>query len=435
MATIKYFIKGNNNPSTIYLRFTHGRKFDFTKSTSLIINPKFWNNEKGIVKQIAEFDNKLNLQNDLNELSSKIFNGFSKDYANGKLINSKWLENHIKGNFNQRDETDLNLFVPYAENFIENLDFKVNKNGRTGVTHITKLRYKNLISKINDFQKTKNKVLKFTDIDLKFYREFVNFLNKTNNLSFNTIGKHIALLKTICFDAKDNDIKTNTDISKNEFRVTKEKTTFITFSENEIDTIFYADLKETPYLENARNWLIIGIWTGARASDLLNFNNSNMNRGFIEYTSQKTEQKIILPLHWQVKTIIERLDGFPHKISTQKYNDYIKKLCEEIGIDEKVNGRKIENIGTLKKPIWRKKEGSFKKWELVSTHIGRRTFATVHYGKLPTPVIMSATGHTTEKMLLSYIGKTPKDNANVLRDFWENEKMKSEKTPKLQIAK
>lgn len=434
MASVKFFIKSDSYPSTIYLRFLHGRKFDFTKSTSLIINSKYWNNKNGNVRQVAEFSEKLNLQNKLNELRDEVINKFSIDYAKGELINSYWLESIIKNVFNQRETTDLNYFVSYSSFYIDNLDFKVQKNGRTGVTHITKLRYKNLTQKIKDFQNHKNKQFVFTDIDLKFYREFVNFLNKNQKLSFNTIGKHIALLKSICKDAKENGIKVNNDFTKSEFRVTKETSTFVTLSEKEIDTIFYANFEQN-YLQNAKNWLIIGVWTGARASDLVNFTKENLNGDFIEYTAQKTGQKIILPVHWQIKSIIENIGGFPHKISTQKYNDYIKEVCKELNINDEVKGRKLENIGTQKNPIWRKVNSTYKKYELVSTHIGRRTFATIHYGKLPTPVIMSATGHTTEKMLLKYIGKTAKDNADFLREYWRTEKLKKDNKIELKIAK
>lgn len=434
MASVKFFIKSDNYPSTIYLRFVHGRKFDFTKSTSLIVNSKYWNNKNGNVRQIAEFSEKLTLQNNLNDLRDKVINKFSIDYAKGDLINSYWLENTIKEVFNQKDITDLNYIISYYDVFIDNLDFKIQKNGRTGVKKITKQRYKNLIEKIKDFQKYKNNKILFTDIDLKFYRDFVNFLNKNQKLSFNTIGKHIALLKSICKDAKENGIKVNNDIFKSEFRVTKENTSFVTFTEEEINTIFYNNF-QLNYLQNAKNWLIIGIWTGARASDLLNFTTDNINGDFIEYTAQKTGQKIILPIHWQIKTIIETLGAFPNKISTQKYNDYIKEVCKELKINNEVIGRKLENIGTEKNPIWRKVNSNYKKYQLVSTHIGRRTFATIHYGKLPTPVIMSATGHTTEKMLLKYIGKTAKDNADFLREYWQKEKLKTENKTILKIAK
>jgi len=41
--------------------------------------------------------------------------------------------------------------------------------------------------------------------------------------------------------------------------------------------------------------------------------------------------------------------------------------------------------------VTRKKHGVFAKWKLVSSHIGRRSFATNHFGKIPTPIIMAAT--------------------------------------------
>ena len=89
-----------------------------------------------------------------------------------------------------------------------------------------------------------------------------------------------------------------------------------------------------------------------------------------------------------------------------------------------------------KKPkIFRKENGIYKKWELVSTHIGRRSFATNHYGKLPTPVLMSATGHTTEKMFLAYIGKSSIDNAEILRSYWNKLELIQDKKTVLKIAK
>jgi integrase len=48
----------------------------------------------------------------------------------------------------------------------------------------------------------------------------------------------------------------------------------------------------------------------------------------------------------------------------------------------------------------------YKKHELITSHVGRKSFATNLYGKVSTPLIMSATGHKTEQTFLMYIGKT-----------------------------
>jgi hypothetical protein len=48
---------------------------------------------------------------------------------------------------------------------------------------------------------------------------------------------------------------------------------------------------------------------------------------------------------------------------------------------------------------------------------------------------MAVTGHTTEKMFLSYIGKTSKDNAETLSKFWQNQEIKKEQNPVLEVIK
>jgi len=422
MATIKFLIKGNNNPSTIFLRFRHGRENDYTKTTSLLVNSNYWSDLKGSVKQIAKFDDKVNLQNKLNDLKSYVLNAFNDVFSNGGYITSDWLENTIKTFLNQNTNIDYRYFTDYAYYFYENLGNKVLKSGKTGVEKGTIKIYKTVINKILEFEKYKKKRLILQDINLKFHKNFIYFLHNVQSLNYNTTGKYLTALKTICLDAKRYGLKINAEVEDDRFRATREKVNFITLTETEINKIYNQSFKGKPYLENAKKWLIIGVWTGARVSDLLNFTKANIKNGFIEYTAQKTNQKIILPLHHQVREIIESDNGsFPRKISSQKFNDYIKLVCEKGGLNEEVNGSKsIE----LKKGVWRKVKGTYKKWELVSTHICRRSFATNHYGKLPTPVIMAVTGHTTEKQFLSYIGKTSKDNAEVLMKFWQHQELK-----------
>ena len=58
-------------------------------------------------------------------------------------------------------------------------------------------------------------------------------------------------------------------------------------------------------------------------------------------TSKKTSQRIVLPLHWHVKQILDNNNGqFPRKISSQKLNDYIKLVCKDAKINAEVYGAK-----------------------------------------------------------------------------------------------
>jgi len=67
---------------------------------------------------------------------------------------------------------------------------------------------------------------------------------------------------------------------------------------------------------------------------------------------------------------------------------------------------------------FRKEYGTYEKWELVSSHIGRRSFASNNFGKIPTRLLMSATGHKKEDMFLKYIGKSQTEQAKELADYF-----------------
>jgi integrase len=59
------------------------------------------------------------------------------------------------------------------------------------------------------------------------------------------------------------------------------------------------------------------------------------------------------------------------------------------------------------------------KWEVLSSHIGRRSFATNFYGKIPTPLLMDATGHSTEQMFLRYINPLDENRILSLSSYFE----------------
>jgi hypothetical protein len=101
---------------------------------------------------------------------------------------------------------------------------------------------------------------------------------------------------------------------------------------------------------------------------------------------------------------------FPYAISDQKYNDYIKTVCEIAEITQIVTGSKL--IETKPKSgIFRKVSKEYRKCDLVSSHIGRRSFATNFYSKIPTSLMINITGHSTEQMYLVYVGKSSQDLA------------------------
>jgi integrase len=113
------------------------------------------------------------------------------------------------------------------------------------------------------------------------------------------------------------------------------------------------------------------------------------------------------------------------------FNRYIKKVCQISGIDQIEKGNKFDS--ELKRTVY----GSFPKYELISSHCCRRSFATNHYGdiKYPTPLLMSITGHSTEKTFLIYIGKKPINHSLQLAEIWSKEALKGNENNTLTVVK
>ena len=154
----------------------------------------------------------------------------------------------------------------------------------------------------------------------------------------------------------------------------------------------------------------------------------------IELKQQKTDKRVTIPVLEKTKEIIK--DGLPYKISIQKFNKHIKEICRIAEINEMINDSKITvtEIGKGNKEK-RKVSGTYPKWELMASHVCRRSFCTNLYGALPTPLIMSISAHSSEKMLLNYIGKDSLDFAQQIADFYTLQALRDKKEPQLKVVK
>jgi integrase len=139
----------------------------------------------------------------------------------------------------------------------------------------------------------------------------------------------------------------------------------------------------------------------------------------LEFTQQKTKKVMTIPVHKKVIEILNKRNGqFPRQISDVNYNLYIKEVCEKAGLTQMVTGsKKVETAPKSKQ--YRKQTKMYQKWELVTSHIGRRSFATNFYGKIPTTYLIYITGHSTEQAFLTYIGKSNKDIAKEVFSYFE----------------
>ena len=144
---------------------------------------------------------------------------------------------------------------------------------------------------------------------------------------------------------------------------------------------------------------------------------------FLRILTQKTEKEVDIPLHSNVAEILLKYDFKLPKMSDQKFNNLIKEVCEAAGINEACiyDETKGNSITRKEQP----------KYELISSHTGRRSFATNHYKQnFPILSIMAITGHSKVKDFMNYIVLDANAHAKVLATHYyklEQEKRSAEK--------
>lgn len=432
MATIKYQLLGNSENVPIYLRLSVKRGLSPRAKTGLHISPKNWSSTN--YPKTTTPTNK-NLKSTLQKLETYILDEVNYASSTGVKINTSWLKYQIDLFFKRITENkQSDLLTDAIQTIIDEAPTRKNGKGGIGLSKSRINSYTSLKNIITEYQKQNS--FKVKDVNIKFAKDFLKFLLNTKKYQKSYALKKIADLKTVCNDASFYGIETSPQLKKIDSNKAKNNK-ILYLSPKELKAIEDVALLNNA-LKNARKWLLLGCNLGQRGGDLLQLNETNFvtrnNLEVIELKQQKTGKNVTIPVLEKTKEIIK--DGLPYKISIQKFNKHIKEICKLAEINELIEDSKITVIekgkGNKQK---RKVSGLYPKWQLMASHVCRRSFASNLYGILPTPLIMSITSHSSEKMLLNYIGKDSLDFAQQIADFYTLQALKNKKEPQLNVIK
>jgi integrase len=410
MASIYLLLQSKKSPAVIYIRLRDGRTLDIKAKTNYHIDPINWDDtEQRPTKKALKDIHIANLDTDLATLKNDLLKEYNRSKG-VKVVDAQWLKDFV--NPPQEQEKHPDKLVDYIDTFIEfkKADVKSSTITKCNVIKHLLMRYQ---------EQTKS-VLYIRDIDAKFKMDFEKYCISVGYAP-NTTARNIRFIKTFCRHAKANGVETHYQLDSIKAKYYKVDNIYL--DEKEILAIEKIESKKlTDGLENARDWLLISCYCGQRVSDFLRFDKSMIRyeknkagelKPLIEFTQVKTEKIMTIPLHKKIIEIMKKYDGnFPRKISDQKYNEHIKKVCEAAEINQPTHGTLFDH------KIKEKVTKDYPKHLMVSSHIGRRSFATNNYGKIPTSFLMYITGHTTEAMFLTYIGKSNKDIAMELTNYF-----------------
>ena len=156
-------------------------------------------------------------------------------------------------------------------------------------------------------------------------------------------------------------------------------------------------------LELVRDLFCFMAFTSLRYSDLENLKKANVFEDHLEICTQKTRDKLCIPLTKYAKEIINKYKGESYKggkmfhvYANQKINELLKIAAEKAGLDREVVLVRFQ--GTTRY------EEIKKFHEIIGCHDARRTFVccSLSFG-IPTTVVMSCTGHSSYQAMRPYI--------------------------------
>ncbi len=257
--------------------------------------------------------------------------------------------------------------------------------------------------------------------DKAFYDSFVRYMF-ANGYKQNTIATRVKCIKSVINSLPMAERVNCEFVEPKKCAAVMEDIDNCYLDENELQALAGLDLAENPHLDRVRDQFLLLAWTGCRYSDL-----GKLTRKYIvnedgydcfKLEQQKTGAKVVIPILPPIVPILEKYDYQPPRpISNQRFNDYIKIVAKMAGLDDEVAvSHTQQQKGEF---VPGRVETRKAKWQAVTAHSARRSFATNMYKRqFPTLAIMAITGHKTEKSFLTYIKVSESENAMmVLRQF------------------
>jgi integrase len=394
--------------------------------TGLSTIPAMWDKEKQRLKTTPSIQQRAIQQQKNAILSERISEAESQFIkfvtGNDRQPSVKEFSDILKTVFDfapapSNDKTGL---FDFMQQFLNEMAAGINPKSKQPYAPGTVKTYRQCLTHLQGYATAKRKKLDFDSIDLDFYISYNEYLTG-RGFRPNYIGKLIKMLKTFLNEALERGLTNNINHKKKRFTPPKEKVTNIYLTLEELNELWKLDFSKEPRLENVRDLFLFGCFTGLRFSDFstVHSNNIDIKEGLIDIRTQKTGELVSIPILPITRAILSKYEGktensLPVSISNQKFNQYLKEIAQ----------RFIPlHATTTKETTLRGKKvlQTVPKWQLVTTHTARRSFATNMFLQgFPAQSIMKITGHRTEAAFMTYLKMSPRENAKSILKEWNS---------------
>lgn len=382
------------------LKYYTGEHIDISEEK----NKGKWDFDKQRVrrKQFQNNRSHRDINGNLDTIASTIYNIYTEYKHKQASLPVKTFKDEIKNRMGENTGS--------GENLSSVIDLFIEKNGGGAEwTESTRKKFrtnkKHLIKAVGD--------IPVKDIDSGIFSTMQEYFQSKGMVN-NTVKKNLKILKWFFRWLIKNEYITGKaatgilnyqpkikDISETQ----RQKKNLIALTKDEIKALENVKIPETKnYLKRVRDVFLFQCFTGLRYSDLYALKKHNIieknGATWLNITTQKDSEFLEYKLIPQAVRIIDKYKDYSETnvlpvITNQRMNEYLKELGKLAELNDLIT--KVHYRGNTKE------ENQFPKWQLLTTHVGRKTFITtaVEAG-VPMDELMRIVGHSDFEMLKVY---------------------------------
>ena len=244
-----------------------------------------------------------------------------------------------------------------------------------------------------------------------------------NDYCNRTIQKQIRILKSFLRWISRHGYTINSGVLEFKLRLKVIPRTVTFLKYKELMHFFHFEFpKEKEYLSKARDMFCFMAFTSLRYSDLAALRPVNLVDGYLDFCTEKTDDKLHIALNEHAQRIIDKYSWYKGNTifpvpSNQKLNDYLKEAAKLAGLDREIS--QVYFKGNTRH------EDTYKFWEQISCHDARRTFVCCSLALgIPASVVMSCTGHSDYATMKPYI-EVADETQKIQIEKWNTHQYKS----------
>lgn len=371
------------------------------------IHPSEWDftRQRAIVSKKSPGNSDINLW--LDKIATEFKAIFRNMLIDGITPTAANLMEALSGKLNKNatpKKAEKVTLMPFILQFIE--DSKALKKINTVKSYVSTYKHMKTHSGLG---------LDFDGITIDWRNGFIKYL-QTLGVGKNTEGKHIKNVKVFMNEATQRGLNSNLQYNSRSFSKPSEDVHKVFVTMEEIKRIAEVDAAGYNLLGIVRDYFVISCLTSLRFSDFTNLKPEYIKNNTIEMITSKTTEPVVIPIAPMVRAILEKYEyNLPKAPCNQVFNRILKDVGKLAAINDPVTITKT--LGGVRKTK------TYKKWELLTAHTGRRSMiSNCILEGIPTPSIMLISAHKSLRVFQGYVRLNQVQNAEALsqHSFFNN---------------